>query len=54
MHIVVGLGNPGLLYRSSRHNRGFQALDSLAKSLGVPVIRRGFEGVYSRTEYKVL
>ncbi len=46
MHIVVGLGNPGLLYRTSRHNAGFQALDVLAKSLGVLLIRRGFEGVY--------
>ena len=46
MRIVVGLGNPGLLYRNSRHNAGYQALDMLAKTLGVPVVRRGFEGVY--------
>ena len=46
MRIVVGLGNPGLLYRNSRHNAGYQALDALAKTLGVPVVRRGFEGVY--------
>ncbi len=49
MRIVVGLGNPGLLYRTSRHNAGYQALDALAKSLGVLLIRRGFEGVYGES-----
>ena len=46
MHIIVGLGNPGLAYRKSRHNAGFQALDFLAKRLGVLLIRHGFEGIY--------
>ena len=29
--IVCGLGNPGLRYRSTRHNLGFMALDQLSK-----------------------
>ena len=33
MKLVVGLGNPGLEYRNSRHNLGFMALDGLAKEL---------------------
>ena len=33
MKLVVGLGNPGLEYRNSRHNLGFMALNALAKDL---------------------
>jgi len=29
--LIVGLGNPGILYRNSRHNIGFQVVRSLAK-----------------------
>ncbi|MDO8662212.1 MAG: aminoacyl-tRNA hydrolase [Candidatus Omnitrophota bacterium] len=31
MKLIVGLGNPGILYASSRHNIGFQAVKYLAK-----------------------
>ncbi len=33
--LVVGLGNPGLGYRNTRHNIGWKAVDMFAKSLGV-------------------
>lgn len=34
MHIIVGLGNPGEKYQTTRHNIGFMAIDALAKKLG--------------------
>ena len=46
MWIVVGLGNPGIAYRKSRHNAGFLALDALSDALHIRVAKRGLSGVY--------
>ena len=37
--LLVGLGNPGREYRSSRHNIGFMVIDRLAEDLGVKLPR---------------
>ena len=46
MHVVAGLGNPGLAYRKSRHNAGFLALDALAERLHIRLTKRGMRGLY--------
>ena len=37
MYIVAGLGNPGLKYRHTRHNAGFDVIDVLADQYGIAV-----------------
>ena len=38
--VVVGLGNPGPRFTSSRHNVGFSCLDALAARHGIPMKER--------------
>lgn len=42
MRFIVGLGNPGLTYRMTRHNLGFMVVDRLARKHGISVSRRRF------------
>ena len=35
MRLIIGLGNPGLRYRSSRHNMGFLVIDKLSKEFSI-------------------
>lgn len=46
MKIIIGLGNPGLRYRSTRHNAGFFVIKALSKKYRIPVKHKGFHGVY--------
>ncbi len=44
MKILVGLGNPGLTYRGTRHNLGFMVIERLAAERDLPLRRRAFHG----------
>ena len=46
MKIIVGLGNPGLRYRKTRHNVGFSVVKTLAKKHGIGIKKKGFSGIY--------
>ena len=52
MHVIAGLGNPGILYQRTRHNAGFQALDRIAEDLHIRVTKRGFSGIYGEGIYR--
>ena len=43
--ILVGLGNPGKEYETSRHNTGFRMLDALADDARIPVVRAKFQAL---------
>jgi peptidyl-tRNA hydrolase, PTH1 family len=44
MKVIVGLGNPGLGYRYTRHNIGFRVIDQLCAERDIRLTRRAFRG----------
>lgn len=47
MKLVVGLGNPGLKYKNTRHNLGFMSISYIADKLQLEPFKEKFHGEYS-------
>lgn len=52
MKLIVGLGNPGILYNKTRHNVGFMVLDEYLNSIGSKTDKKKFEGIYTEVNIK--
>lgn len=46
--MVVGLGNPGATYKTTRHNFGFMVLDRIASDFRIPLRRKIYPAAVGR------
>ncbi|MDL1967277.1 MAG: aminoacyl-tRNA hydrolase [Deltaproteobacteria bacterium] len=46
--LVVGLGNPGDVYVTTRHNAGFIVLDEVAEAFSISIEKRKFDALFGR------
>ena len=44
MKLIVGLGNPGRKYESTRHNIGFEVVEQIARKFGTGTAKKDFQG----------
>ena len=44
-YMIVGLGNPGKQYESTRHNTGFICIDVLAEKYGISIKKIKFKSI---------
>jgi PTH1 family peptidyl-tRNA hydrolase len=50
--LIAGLGNPGRMYRSNRHNVGFMVVDQIAARLEVSFSRLESKALVAKGEYQ--
>jgi PTH1 family peptidyl-tRNA hydrolase len=48
LRLIVGLGNPGMKYATTRHNIGFRVLDRLASDFAIEINREKFSTAFGR------
>ena len=46
--LIVGLGNPGEAYATTRHNAGFMVVDEVAGAFSIAVEKRKFDALFGR------
>lgn len=49
---MVGLGNPGNEYASTKHNLGFLVVDEIGRRAGIDLTKRKFQGLYGEGTFK--
>jgi PTH1 family peptidyl-tRNA hydrolase len=52
MKLLVGLGNPGLWYRNTRHNVGFSVITELSKKCRIPMRKKVCRGILGEGSFK--
>ena len=48
MRVIIGLGNPGLRYRFTRHNLGFLVIDNFAEANRIKIKKKEFNSLLGR------
>ena len=48
MKFIIGLGNPGLKYRSTKHNIGFNVVKEIAKRAGIKISEKRYGSLLGR------
>jgi PTH1 family peptidyl-tRNA hydrolase len=51
VYLVVGLGNPGEEYATTRHNLGFLVIEQLCRTLGVETLKSKFSSFLAALEF---
>ena len=52
MKLIVGIGNPGKEYEHTRHNIGFDVIDTICNKFDIVNSKTKFNGIYYELNYK--